>query len=165
MPAPSAVLQSRAVASLVKVESKPAQAQLLPQIAKAPASRDLAREMESLAGKLNDAARDLVEAIEGSLPKDLEMSYKKGEGHVYIRKLYLARAGRLPRVVAERYGSERLVRGRVDSFVRLFERLLDGASESPQGDALVDACLASEAGKIYLLLAQTIGRIGTPAKA
>ena len=121
--------------------------------------------MENLTAKLNDAARDLIEAIEGSLPKDLEVSYKNGEGNVYMRRLYQARAGRLPRAVADRYGNDRLVRGRVDSFVRLFERLLDGASESPQGEKLVDACLASEAGKIYLLLAQAIGRIGAPAKA
>ena len=52
--------------------------------------------MESIAGKLNAASRDLVEALDGSLPDELEAGYREGEGHVYIHKLYLARDGRLP---------------------------------------------------------------------
>ena len=52
-----------------------------------------------------------------------------------------------------------MVRGRVDAYMRLFERLLDTFAETPQGDQLVDACLASESGKLYLLLAQASGRI------
>ncbi|MFN0191206.1 MAG: hypothetical protein ACKVP5_04410 [Aestuariivirga sp.] len=119
--------------------------------------------MEALTAKINAAARELAEAIDGSLAKDLEKEYAGGEAHVYVHRLFLARGGRLQRSVAERYGKERLVRGRVDSYVRLFERLLDIASGLKSGDSVVDACLASEAGQIYLMLAQAAGRLA-PAK-
>jgi hypothetical protein len=66
---------------------------------------------------------------------------------------------RLEPSVRQRYRSERLVRGRVDSYIRLFERLLDTVSEAPRGDQLADACLASESGKLYVALAKTTGRI------
>jgi hypothetical protein len=122
-------------------------------------SRALSREAETLTRKLNSAARDIVEAIDGDLQRDLEKRFTAGEGNVYTLYLIEDRARRLPKLIERRYTSERLVRGRVDAYVRLFERLLDTFAETPQGDELVDASLASESGKLYLLLAQASGRI------
>jgi len=62
-------------------------------------------------------------------------------------------------MVKQGYYQERLIRGRVDAYIRLFERLLDTVSETPQGSSMVDACLASESGKLYLLFAQAAGRL------
>src|SRR5206468_8832398 len=53
----------------------PAAAMPKPATAKAPVQRDLSRETESLMQKLNGAARDLVEAIDATLPPDLEQRY------------------------------------------------------------------------------------------
>ena len=39
------------------------------------------------------------------------------------------------------------------------QRLLDMMSGSSRGDALVEACLASESGRIYVMLAEVAGRI------
>lgn len=122
-------------------------------------SRNLSREAETLIRKLNGASRDLVEAIDSDLPRDLEKRFIAGEGNVYTLNLLEDRNRRLPKLIERRYKSERLVRGRVDAYVRLFERLLDTFAETPQGDQLVDASLASESGKLYLLLAQASGRI------
>ncbi len=119
----------------------------------------MSREAETLTRKLNSAARDIVEAIDGDLQRDLEKRFTAGEGNVYTLYLIEDRARRLPKLIERRYTSERLVRGRVDAYVRLFERLLDTFAETPQGDQLVDASLASESGKLYLLLAQASGRI------
>jgi hypothetical protein len=110
--------------------------------------------------KLNGAARDLVEAIDTELPRDLETKFTGGQSDVYTRHLLENRGARLPRIVERRYKTERLIRGQVDAYIRLFERLLDTIAETPQGDQLVDASLASESGKLYLLLAQASGRIG-----
>lgn len=109
--------------------------------------------------KLHAASRDIVEAVGGDVPRDLEKRYAAGEDDIYTQNLLADRGRRLPKLVEKRYKSERLVRGRVDAYVRLFERLLDALAETPQGDQLVDACLASESGKLYLLLAQASGRI------
>src|SRR5205085_4711865 len=48
---------------------------------KPPAQRDLARETESLMQKLNGAARELAEAIDNTLPADLEQRYAAGQSH------------------------------------------------------------------------------------
>ena len=109
--------------------------------------------------QLNAAARDIVEVIDTELPRDLERRFSGGEQDVYTHHLVDNRGARLPRIVERRYKTERLVRGRIDNFIRLFERMLDTLAETPQGDQLVDASLASESGKLYLLLAQASGRI------
>ena len=109
----------------------------------------LPKAMDNLVGKLNEAARDLVEALDGSLPRDLEKAYSQGS-----RRLYESRNKNFEKALASRYGSDRLVRARADAYVRLFERLLDTVSESPKGERLVEACLASEAGRIYVMLAE-----------
>jgi hypothetical protein len=46
--------------------------------------------------------------------------------------------------------------------VHNFERLLDRIADAPRGQELVDACLASESGKVYLMLAQASGRVENP---
>jgi hypothetical protein len=119
----------------------------------------LPKAMDSLVSKLNDAARDLVEALDGTLPRDLEKAYAQGSRDVYSRRLYESRSKNFERTLASRYGSDRLVRARIDAYVRLFERLLDTVAESPKGDRLVEACLASESGRIYVMLAEATGRI------
>jgi hypothetical protein len=126
---------------------------------KSQPSHALTREAETLLGKINGAARDIVEVIDSELPRDLERRFTSGEGNVYTHHLLENRVARLPHIIERRYKAEGVVRGRVDTYVRLFERLLDTIAEMPQGDRLVDTSLASESGKLYLLLAQASGRI------
>jgi hypothetical protein len=116
------------------------------------------REAETLVAKLNAAARDLVEAMEGRLPADLESRYGTGDRKVYVHHLFLKRGASFLKQARTRYANERMVRGRIDAYLRLFERLLDAISESEDGSVLVDACLSSESGKVYLLLGQVSGR-------
>jgi hypothetical protein len=127
--------------------------------AEAPSLPNLPREMEGMIHKLNAAARDVVEAVDGSLPRDVERQFEAGQRDVYTHRLFEGRGKRLQRAIRERHGSDRLVRGKVDAYVRLFERLLDMMSNSKRGDALVEACLASEAGRVYVMLAEAAGRI------
>jgi hypothetical protein len=166
-----ATIRGRSVSALLETEAPKGSSNLLPQLrtddASLPATRQrkksdsgaVSRETEALVGKLNSAARDLVEAIDGKLPADLERRYNNGEQHVYTHRLYQGRGKKMLELLVDRYGSERLIRGRIDGYVGLFERLLDTVSETPQGEQLVDACLASESGKLYLMLAQASGRL------
>ena len=119
----------------------------------------MTRDAETLLRKLNGAARDIVEVIDSELPRDLERRFTGGEGDVYTHHLLQNRVARLPHIIERRYKAEAVVRGRVDAYMRQFERLLDTFAETPQGDQLVDASLASESGKLYLLLAKASGRI------
>ena len=80
-------------------------------------------------------------------------------GRFMFRRLYDGRGKRLQRAIVEQYGKDRLIRSKVDAYVRLFERLLDMMNGSNRGEALVEACLASESGRIYVMLAEAAGRI------
>jgi hypothetical protein len=121
--------------------------------------RDVTEEMENLAAKLNDAARDFVEAIDGKLDPAREQRFAAGESHVYIQQLRAIPPRRLSQTMQERYGTDRQLRGRADAYVRLFERLLDTVSAGPNGDKVAEALLAADSGKLYVILAQASGRI------
>jgi hypothetical protein len=121
----------------------------------------LARRTERLVSKLNAGARDLVHALDGGLDEELESRFGAGEEYVYTHRLYVSRRKLQPEI-GQRYGQEPHLQGRVDRFVQNFERLLDRIADAPRGQELVDACLASESGKVYLMLAQASGRVETP---
>ena len=140
----------QAVAPKAEVKPAKASAQHLP---------DLTKEMATLATKLNAAARDIVETVEGSLPRDIEKKYTGGETDIYTKRVFEGLGKRLERTIADRYRGDRLMRSRVDSYIRLFERMLDGLSAVNGGEALVEGCLAAIEGRIYVTLAETAGRI------
>ena len=156
-------VKGRPVESLIRGPAKEGSADLMPALAAGGNGRNKAaappRETETLVAKLNAAARDLVEALDGTTPPELESQYAAGEGHVYTHHIYLRRGNKMLKEVASRYERERQVRGRLDAFVRLFERLLDTVAEGPRGEDMVEACLNSESGKVYLLLGQASGRL------
>ena len=118
-----------------------------------------ARDIEQMTVKLHAAARDLVEAIDGTLPRDLEKRYGDGDRSVYTHRLFEGRGKKMQKLITSRYDEERLLRGRVDAYVRLFERLLDQLADVPRGTEMVEASLSSESGLIYMMLAESAGRI------
>ncbi len=167
----SQTIRGRSVSAILESEAPSGSGDLLPQLKTEgdlqPANRGkrkadaqaISRETETLVAKLNSSSRDLVEAIDGKLPADLERRFDGGEQHVYTHRLYQGRGKKMLELLKDRYANERMIRGRIDAFARLFERLLDTVSETTQGEQLVDACLASESGRLYLMLAQASGRL------
>jgi hypothetical protein len=119
----------------------------------------LAKEVDAFTQKLHVSARDLVEAIEGSLPRDLEKRFAGSDKSVYTQRLYESRSRKLVKAIEGRYSDERLLRGRVQAYNRLFEKLLDTLSESKGGEAVMEQVLASEQGRIYVMLAEAAGRM------
>lgn len=159
--APAAAAErSKVLADLAQTRAK---IEELTSVAKprAPAAvpRSLPREIDGFVDKINAAARDLVEVIEGGLPGDVERTFTGGDRGVYTRRLNASRNNNLKKLVAEKYGTDRRLRGRIDSYIRLFENLLELMSSAPKGDSMVEASVASESGQIYMMLAETIGRI------
>lgn len=133
-----------------------------PLARKAPA----AKRVETNRSKLPEAARSLVEAMEGSLSRDLERRFQAGEDGVYLRRLVNSRSRKLQEALAHRYETERTLRNRMDDYVNEFEHLLDGLANGPDSDAQVETALASDAGKLFVLLAQASGRMpATPGIA
>jgi hypothetical protein len=169
--APGATVKGRQVSAILETETPKGSSDLLPQLRneiaaagpvrgrKKTDAAGVSRETEALVMKLNASARDLVESIDGKLPADLERRFDHGEQHVYTHRLYQGRGKKMLELLTDRYQTERLIRGRIDAFARLFERLLDTVADTAQGEQLVDACLASESGKLYLMLAHASGRL------
>jgi hypothetical protein len=124
-----------------------------------PQSKAIAKDIESLTEKLCDSARDIVEQLEEALPDDLENRFLQGEKDIYVQKLHERRGRKGAKQLASRYGNDRGLRNRVDSYVRLFERLLDTVTQTPNSNQMIEACLGSESGKVYMLLAEASGRI------
>jgi hypothetical protein len=61
--------------------------------------------------------------------------------------------------VARDYQRVPQLRQKVDDYIALFEELLEVVSGLPNGEELVDTSLASDSGRLYLLLAQATGRM------
>jgi hypothetical protein len=159
-------VHGRPVEELAKASAARGTANLLPRLQAHGSGAEsepgkLARRTERLVAKLNAGARDLVHALDGTLDDELEGRFVAGEEYVYTHRLYVARS-KLQSEIETRYGQEQHLRGRVDGFVQNFERLLNRVADAPQGQELVDACLASESGKVYLMLSQASGRVETP---
>jgi ribosome-associated translation inhibitor RaiA len=130
-----------------------------PQPRQSQSTSALAKEVDAFTQKLHVSARDLVEAIEGSLPRDLEKRFSGSDKSVYTQRLYESRSRKLVKAIEGRYSDERLLRGRVQAYNRLFEKLLDTLSESKGGEAVMEQVLASEQGRIYVMLAEAAGRM------
>ena len=151
---PTADIRDRIMAELTRTSAKIAQ----PVKGQVPAVAPTGREVEGMAEKLHLAARDIVETVEDGLPRDAERSFRDGDRAVYSRRLLEGRGKRNYRQIAARYAAERLLRGRIDTYIKLFERLLDSMSAAPKGESMVKACLESEAGHIYMMLTDVTGR-------
>ena len=160
LPAPQSGTTGALKKAMERLENKGASTSWRDNAAKKPPeTKGVPREVETLTQELNSSARDIVDVLEDGLPADLEKRFNKSEKHVYTQRLYESRGKRLQKAIATRYENERPVRNQVDAYVKLFERLLDTVSEAPQGNQMVEACLMSESGKIYVMLAEACGRI------
>jgi hypothetical protein len=118
-----------------------------------------AREIATYSQKLNASAREVVEAMDDGLPRDLEKRFSAGEADIYTKRLHENRGRKVIAGMKTRYGSERLLRSRINAYVRLFEKLLDTLNDVPNGSATIDAVLGSQSGEVYVMLAEAAGRI------
>jgi hypothetical protein len=122
-------------------------------------NRSTSRATETLVAKLNAASRDIYEVLQDGLPKELEASYRQGNAQTYTHNLFQSRGRKLMDLTRKAYRDDKQTRTRIDGFIRLFERLLDTVATSEAGEELVDQCLGSETGKVYLMLAEAAGRV------
>jgi hypothetical protein len=120
---------------------------------------NVAKEIAAYTVKLHAASREVVEAMDDGLPRDLEKRYIGGDKGVYTQRLSDSRGKRTVTSIANRYREERMLKSRVTSYIRLFEKLLDTLTDVPGGANTVDAVLASQSGEVYMMLAEAAGRL------
>jgi len=149
-------------AALAKAETyapAPVIARPEPVMASGPRLATLAKEIETSNTKLNTSARDVVEAIEGQLPRDIERRYASNDSSAYTKRLFESRSRKLIKALEGRYSEERLLRSRVQAYNRLFEKMLDTISATEGADQVMEQVLASDQGRIYMMLAEVAGRL------
>ena len=119
----------------------------------------VSKEITAYTAKLHAASREVVEAFDDGLPRDLEKRYIAGEKGVYTQRLHDQRNKRMLATLTTRYKDERLLKSRITAYIRLFEKMLDMLTDTPGGSATLDAVLASQSGEVYVLLAEAAGRL------
>ncbi|NIJ41091.1 hypothetical protein FHS78_001372 [Parvibaculum indicum] len=108
---------------------------------------------------LQSLAIDLDRALEQSPPPDLWRRYQAGERNVFTRRLYNLSGRELFDQIAAKYKKDGEFRTYVDRYVSTFEELLGAASARDRSNILVETYLTSDTGKVYLMLAQTSGKL------
>jgi hypothetical protein len=121
---------------------------------------DAAAEDDEAEGPLDTIARDVARLIDG--PRGIEMweRYRRGEKGAFTRRLYTAQGLGTFDDVRRRYGADRGFKQAVDHYVAEFEKLIDGVGQGNRGQERARSYLASETGKVYLILAHASGRFG-----
>jgi hypothetical protein len=107
---------------------------------------------------LNATALDIDRLLEDDVPDDLLKRYQKGDRSVFARRL-LRQRDRFTRSEIERlYAQDDKFRDQASRYMSQFESLLNQANESDPEQVLSAAFLTADVGKLYLLLARSLGR-------
>jgi hypothetical protein len=105
--------------------------------------------------------KDIAGAIDESVATDVWMRYHKGERHVINRNIYNRQGQATFDQARRRYENDSTFRAIVDRYLADFERMLHEAGKSDPKGRSVQKQLASETGRIYLLLGHASGRLGS----
>ncbi len=108
--------------------------------------------------KLQAIAIDLDRALEDEPPADLWRRYIAGERSVFARRLVSLLGKDGVEKIQARLASDPEFRNFVERYIAQFEALLDEASARDRDNILVETFLAAHTGRLYLILAQAVGR-------
>jgi hypothetical protein len=108
--------------------------------------------------ELNSVAFDIDRLLEDDVPDDLLKRYQKGDRSVFARRL-LRQRDRFTRGEVEKlYARDPKFRDQAGRYMSQFESLLNQANDSDPDQVLSAAFLTADVGKLYLLLARSLGR-------
>jgi hypothetical protein len=84
--------------------------------------------------------------------------YRRGEPHVFGRRLYTAQGQQAFDQIRGRYRSDTAFHDTVDRYIQEFERLLTEVTRDDPESPLAKSYLTSETGKVYTMLAHAAER-------
>lgn len=108
--------------------------------------------------KLQAIAIDLDRALEDEPPSDLWRRYIAGERSIFARRLVSLMGKDGVDKIKAKLAADGEFRGFVERYIEQFEALLDEASARDRDNILVETFLAAHTGRLYLILAQAVGR-------
>src|SRR5262249_40575026 len=101
---------------------------------------------------------DIDRLIDPEVAADLWERHNRGERNVSSRRLYTPQGRKAFEEMRKRYKGDREFRQTVDRYIGNFDRILGDVGRGDGGPMRARNYIASEAGKIYTLLAHAAGR-------
>jgi hypothetical protein len=101
---------------------------------------------------------DIARLIDHEAAADLWERHNRGERNLFTRRLYTMQGRKAFDETRKRYKADREFRHAVDRYVGEFDRMLVEVGHREGGKAVARNYIASEAGKVYTLLAHAAGR-------
>ena len=103
-------------------------------------------------------AIDIDRLLEEDPPIELWQRYQNGERNVFARRLLSLKGDDLHDKIRRKYREDPEFGDNTDRYIERFEALLNEAVERDRENILADTYLTSQTGKVYLMLAQAIGK-------
>ena len=108
--------------------------------------------------KLQSLAVDMNRVLETTISEEDWRLYNKGETGVFVRKMLGFRDKAKLNAVREKYQSDSEFRDYVRRYIEDFDEVLSQATNLQQGSLLRGTFLASDVGKVYIILTRALGR-------
>jgi hypothetical protein len=101
---------------------------------------------------------DIAHLLDHDAVAELWDRYRRGERHVFTRRLYSPQGQQAFDAIRRRYRSDEPFRDTVDRYIHEFERLLTEVTRDDPENPLAKTYLTSETGKVYTMLAHAANR-------
>jgi hypothetical protein len=108
---------------------------------------------------LNSTAIDLNRLLDAPGSQKLWSKLAKGDKGIFVRSMLQDDARHARDVIKEKFEADENFRKYVQRYLDHFERLLNEANESDPENLLSSTFLSADIGKLYLVLARSVGRL------
>jgi hypothetical protein len=154
-----AVFTEQAEALISAADNAEAQARIIRQNA-LDSRRDMfLRASRFVIEELNSTAIDLNRLLDEQGSQKLWPKLARGDKGIFVRSMLQDDARHARDLIRSRFEDDQKFRKYTQQYLDHFERLLNEANESDPENLLSSTFLSADIGKLYLLLARSVGRL------
>jgi uncharacterized protein YoxC len=108
--------------------------------------------------ELNGLALDIHELLDSEIPDEIWKRYREGDRSIFARRLFRSKDSYIVPALEQRYQRDERFHEMVDRYIRKFEALLGQSQHVDPESVLGAAFITADVGKLYLVLAKSLGR-------
>ena len=108
---------------------------------------------------LNSSAIDLNKILDADLPEEYWKRYHKGDRSIFARSILKKKDLYDTREVKRYFETNQTFRNQVNRYLDQFDNLMSQARECDSEDVLAATFMTADVGKLYVLLARSLGRM------
>ncbi len=112
----------------------------------------------SIMEKLHSESIDISKYLDEEMPQELWESYISGDKSIFVRKIKKYLSNQPIMAIRNHYKIDAEFRKHVDSFIQIFEELLNTFTKSTE-QVYSETLISSDIGKVYFALAEVTGRL------